>query len=184
MRIYLYRHGQTPGNSLKQYIGSTDQPVSEEGLKALAKLPAEPEIVYVTPMIRTQQTAGILFPNAKQVVVENLKEMDFGIFECRSYKDMEHDPEYQKWIDSNCEGPIPNGEQQITFSDRILKCFRENILTLDAEEVYTVTHGGTIMAILHEYSEPHKDFYDWMPKNGHGYVADWNGEKLVNIEEI
>lgn len=184
MRIYLYRHGQTPGNALKQYIGSTDQPLSDEGREALSKNSSEPKKVYVSPMIRCRQTAEILFPNVEQVVVQNLKEMDFGVFECRSYIDMEHDPDYQKWIDSNCAGPIPNGEQQIDFSNRIIKCFNEEILTLDAEEVYTVTHGGTIMAILHEYSDPHKDFYDWMPKNGHGYAADWNGEKLVNIVEI
>ena len=34
MRIVLLRHGQTPGNVLKRYIGRTDEPLSEAGERA------------------------------------------------------------------------------------------------------------------------------------------------------
>ena len=31
LKIYLIRHGQTPGNKLKRYIGTTDEQLSQEG---------------------------------------------------------------------------------------------------------------------------------------------------------
>lgn len=35
MRIYLIRHGKTPGNQLNRYIGITDEPVLEEDQEQL-----------------------------------------------------------------------------------------------------------------------------------------------------
>ena len=37
MRIYLIRHGKTPGNQLNRYIGITDEPVLEEDQEQLKK---------------------------------------------------------------------------------------------------------------------------------------------------
>ena len=38
LKIYLIRHGQTPGNKLKRYIGTTDEQLSQEGREFLEKL--------------------------------------------------------------------------------------------------------------------------------------------------
>ena len=54
-------------------------------------------------MTRARQTAHILFPQAEQIVVPGLREMDFGTFEGRNYIEMENDPDYRAWVDSNCE---------------------------------------------------------------------------------
>ena len=35
MKIYLIRHGKTPGNQLQRYIGITDEPVLEEDQERL-----------------------------------------------------------------------------------------------------------------------------------------------------
>ena len=35
MKVILIRHGKTPGNLLKQYIGRTDQSLAEEGIAEL-----------------------------------------------------------------------------------------------------------------------------------------------------
>ena len=79
MRIYLIRHGMTPGNKLGQYIGSSDEPIIESGFTAPKQVenPESKKLVYVTPLIRTQQTAKIMFPNAEQIVAADLREMDF-----------------------------------------------------------------------------------------------------------
>ena len=37
MRIYLIRHGKTPGNQLNRYIGITDESVLEEDQEQLKK---------------------------------------------------------------------------------------------------------------------------------------------------
>ncbi len=41
----------------------------------------------ITPLQRTRQTARMLFPDAELVVADGLKEMDFGVFEGRNYRD-------------------------------------------------------------------------------------------------
>ena len=112
MRIYLIRHGKTEGNALNRYIGSTDSPLCAEGIEKtrLAGGSAELKSVIVTPLIRTQQTARILFPNAEQRICYGLREIDFGDFENRSATDMEHDEAYRKWVDSGCVDACPNGE--------------------------------------------------------------------------
>ena len=33
MKVYLFRHGQTPGNAAHRYLGVTDEPLSELGME-------------------------------------------------------------------------------------------------------------------------------------------------------
>ena len=38
MKVTFIRHGMTYGNTLHQYIGATDQPLCDEGIKELEKI--------------------------------------------------------------------------------------------------------------------------------------------------
>ena len=72
MEIYLIRHGKTAGNGEGRYIGTTDEPLCSAGIEELntrwqAGLP-EAEIVYTSDLIRTRQTAVLLFPDAEKRV--------------------------------------------------------------------------------------------------------------------
>ena len=93
MLIYFLRHGLTEYNAEKRYQGQRDIPLSAAGRAMLRKADIEPKTVYITPLCRTRQTAEVLFPTAKLVVVDGLKEMCFGSFEGRNYIEMEHDPD-------------------------------------------------------------------------------------------
>ena len=75
MQIYLIRHGQTAGNALRRYIGSTNQPLTPEGAEGAKAAGARRSVrsVFVTPLVRTQQTARILCPDAEQTVVTALR---------------------------------------------------------------------------------------------------------------
>lgn len=78
IRLYLIRHGQTPGNKLQRYIGTTDEPLSTEGKEFLEKLTYPmPEALYVSPLCRCVETAGILFPGKSFHIIEELSECDF-----------------------------------------------------------------------------------------------------------
>ncbi len=105
MLIYLLRHGQTEYNAQKRYQGQRDIPLSPEGAAQLRRADFDPDVVYVSTLQRTSQTARILFPEAKLVPVDGLKEMCFGSFEGRNFIEMEKDPEYQAWVKANCESP-------------------------------------------------------------------------------
>ena len=98
MLIYFLRHGLTEYNAEKRYQGQRDIPLSAAGRAMLRKADIEPRTVYTTPLCRTRQTAEVLFPTAKLVAVDGLKEMCFGSFEGRNVIEMEKDPEYQAWV--------------------------------------------------------------------------------------
>ena len=174
MQITLIRHSKTPGNAEYRYNGRTDEPLSAEGIALAQQAGADPNVstVYVTPLQRTRQTAAILFPTAKQIIVDDLREMDFGDFEGFNFADLEHNGAYRAWVDGGCIAPCPNGEGRAEFCRRVCAAF-EGILRRAAEEgeesLTFVVHGGTIMAIMERYARPTGEFYSFRVKNAQGY---------------
>ena len=84
MRIDLVRHGMTPGNEQRRYVGgSTDEGLSAKGRSLLRAICADASVarVYSSTLKRTVQTAQILFPEAGIVPLRDLREMEFGSFE-------------------------------------------------------------------------------------------------------
>ncbi len=163
MIVILRRHGKTKGNLLKQYIGITDEEVSEEGLREIKLIPTNKNVtkVYTSSLKRTIETAKILYPNAKIIQNSGLNEMNFGIFEKKSYKDLEKNEEYKKWLETNCESKCPKGESKKEFVKRVLKSFQEIIEKEKLEKnLYFIVHGGTVMALLSELVIPRKEYFD------------------------
>jgi len=119
MLIYLLRHGLTQENLEKRYQGRRDVPLCPQGLAQLRRADFAPKTVMITSLQRTRQTAEVLFPDAELVVADGLKEMDFGVFEGRNYREMEHDPQYRAWVETGCEGRCPGGESKAEFCQRI-----------------------------------------------------------------
>ncbi len=184
MKILLVRHGATAGNRQRKYIGRTDEPLSPSGIrqaKAAGTLYGFP-FVYVTPLIRTRQTADLLFTGAKQIVLEDLREMDFGDFEGKSSAQMETDTAYRSWVEGGCLSPCPGGESREEFSRRVSSCFEAAVLSGIAEgldRLVFVIHGGTIMAVLEKFSRPAVSYYDGHVDNCQGFLctAAVSGEK-------
>ena len=178
--ILLLRHGMTPGNGKRQYIGRTDEPLSETGRAALSEFHYPPaDLVYISPMLRCRETAEILFPGAELIPVDGLREMDFGHFEGRSYLDMAKDAEYQAWLDSDCEAPIPGGESKSDFTERCCAAFARILAADDSDRLVFVVHGGTIMAVLSRFALPARDYYQWSVGNGHGFRLLWEPDSHV-----
>ena len=99
LKIHLIRHGLTDGNLNGQYIGRTDLPLSGIGVKELNRQKEEmdyPKVdkVYTSPMLRCRQTANILYPAKDAVVIDNMKEIDFGVFEGKTANELENYKEY------------------------------------------------------------------------------------------
>lgn len=174
MQVILIRHSKTPGNAELRYNGRTDEALSPEGIALAQNMGGDPKVqaVCVTPLQRTQQTAAILFPNARQMVVDDLREMDFGDFEGRSFSEMEHDMAYRAWVEGGCLAPCPNGEGRTDFSERVCAAF-EDVVTQAMErgedQVVFVVHGGTIMAVMERFARPRGDYYSYSVKNCRGY---------------
>ena len=174
----------TAGNLWKKYIGSTDEPLCPEGIAFLQGLSYPvTDRVYVTQRLRTRQTAELLFPGAEQVIVPGLEEMNFGIFEGKSYEELKETPEYQVWLNTNGEGSIPQGECKKDFCDRCENAFKTLMKQETAQRVVFVVHGGTIMALLWRLGLPRRDYYHWQVKNGQGFALDWDGSHLIYKEK-
>ena len=173
MHVRLIRHGMTAGNAARRYVGKTDEPLCPEGRADAEKKAKDNSLgcVYVSPMKRARETAAILFPNAEQIMINDLREMDFGMFEGRSADEMEHDPAYRAWVDDLCRGACPGGESQAEFHARVGAAFAETVRSLASDATFVV-HGGVIMSVLWQFAEPKRDFYEWGVPNLSGYEAD------------
>ena len=189
MQITLIRHSKTPGNAEYRYNGRTDEPLSPEGIELARQAGTDPDVkrVYVTPLQRTQQTAAILFPNAEQIVVDDLREMDFGDFEGFNYSDLEHNAAYRIWVEGGCIDPCPNGEGREEFSDRICAAFdgivREG-LQRGEKSLTFVVHGGTIMSIMECHVLPRQEYYSYRTKNCRGYRCRVNTDERLMLTDI
>lgn len=173
--IYLIRHGMTAGNQKQRYIGITDEPLCLEGREALSEICCpEPELLFVSPLLRCRETAEIIFPGKQQEICQMLSECNFGDFENKNYLELTHNPDYQAWVDSNGTLPFPNGESREAFRKRTLEEFNRIVGACFEKEINTaafVVHGGTIMNIMEAYGSPSRDFYNWHVKNGRGYFV-------------
>lgn len=188
MKIYLIRHGATKGNLEHRYVGSTDEELDLKGCIGLEEKlrlwKQDIDRLYVSPLKRCRQTAEILYPGKEQIIVEDLKECSFGEFEYRNYQELNGNPDYQKFIDTNGECGFPGGETLAEFQDRCVRAFRQVMKDVfqqapqQRESAITfVVHGGTIMAILDKFSVPHKDYYEWQTGNGEGFSASVLGDE-------
>ena len=178
MLIYLLRHGETAWNEERRYQGLTDISLSEQGRTLLGTADVSPKRVYVSPLRRTAETAAVLFPAAEQVVVPGFQEMDFGAFEGRTANEMADDPAYRAWVEGGCIGRCPGGEDWAEFSSRVCTAF-ELLMEGAPDPLVIVAHGGTQMAVLERYGRPARPCYEWLGRNGGGFLlkAEGWGEK-------
>ena len=175
MRLYLIRHGKTAANEQHLYCGSTDLPLSEDGVHKLREKNTEAikGVRFITSgMKRTCQTLELLFGQVPFETDAHFREMDFGIFEMKSYEELKEQQEYQEWISGNNEENVcPGGESGNQMKERVLKGL-ETLLARN-EDVVLVSHGGTIAIIMETlFSEEHKNRYEWQPKPGCGYLIE------------
>ena len=118
IRIVIIRHGMTATNIDKRYCGKrSDEDLCDEGIAAVKAMiekgvyPAA-SMLFVSPKKRAKSTAKLIYPELNQIVIDEFDEIDFGDFEGKNHAELDGNPDYQKWIDSNGEIAFPNGESK------------------------------------------------------------------------
>lgn len=177
--VHLIRHGTTAGNEEGRYIGSTDLPLSPGGAEALRKLRRahpypEAQAYFSSPMKRCVQTLGILYPDARPILVGDLRECSFGDWEGKTAEEIAaEDERFRRWVSGGGEPIVPpNGEDGGAFARRVCAAFEkivEGLMRSGVTSAAVVAHGGAIMAILSAFGLPRAEFYEWMTQPGRGY---------------
>lgn len=177
LKIHLIRHGVTDANYDGRYIGcKTDLPLAPEGLNELRLLKDDidyPEIerLYSSPMLRCRQTGAVLYPDFEPVMVEELKEYDFGSFENKTAAELESNPNFIPWTSGRLSAP-PGGENNSGFIKRICVGFNKIVLDMiegGLTESAVIMHGGAIMMLLGVSAVPRNKPVEWTADNGRGY---------------
>ena len=190
MRILIIRHGRTQGNIERRYVGAgTDEGLLDSEREELAKLSLSGRcLVASSPMKRALETAEIMVPGIagseeesddpaciKLLTIDELHETDFGIFEGRTYEELNNDPDtrdaYQAWIDSGGTMKIPGGESLEESQARSLEGFHKAVQkarTAGADQLIIVAHGGTVMSVMQSLFGG--NYYDYYTGNGDGYT--------------
>ena len=178
-RLVLLRHGRTEGNTRHLYYGNTDLPLLEESIDALKQnaargvYPAPEGWRFVTSgMLRANQTLRAIYGDVPFTVISGLREVDFGIFEMKSYEELKDTPAYQAWLAGDWYGNVPPGGESFAASEaRILRAFAA--LRKQPDDTIAVCHGGTILTIMAKlFPEDLKNSYEWQPEPGFGYQID------------
>jgi broad specificity phosphatase PhoE len=150
--LYLVRHGATANNRARppRLQGRrTDPALSDEGHRqarqtgrVLAELPVS--AVYTSPLLRARQTAdAIAQPHGLAVeVVEDLIEVDVGVWEGRSWEEIqETDPEAYRLFSTDAGvHPYLGGENLGTVQARVIPAL---------EQLMSDNLGRVVVAVGH-----------------------------------
>lgn len=169
MTIYLIRHGKTEANERSLYCGSTDLHLSEAGVDGLKQLHYDIQGVrFITSgMHRSNEILQVLFGNVPFTEEPRFQEVNYGIFEMTSGKQLGDDLAYRAWLAGDWENNVPpRGESISQMKKRAIEAFSEI-----RENTLVVTHGGVISGIMQAlFPEENRGFYQWEPRNGCGYA--------------
>lgn len=207
MRSYIHfiRHGITEGIINKWYYGSADLPLTDEGYEALRELMAEgiyPPLgdadCYTSGMLRADQTLKVIYGNVPFKTIPLLREMNFGSWECKTFNELQKEPEYEEWI-NNKEGSFAfpgGGDSVISFNERIQKGLKELCGYQRLKELsrrhsgkdtvsIMVCHGGTIAAAMEGwFPGDRENFWQWIPATGRGFTVEFKESEPFSYKAI
>jgi alpha-ribazole phosphatase len=154
-RLALVRHAEPEEAAHGRCYGSLDVGLSQAGREHAARLAVELaaldyDAVVSSPRTRARETAEPLAAarGLAVTVADDLREIDFGSFEGRTYAEIEQsEPElFRAWMETPTAVRFPGGE---SYGDLRVRA----VQALDAvraahESAVVVTHGGVIRAGL------------------------------------
>ena len=148
-QLILVRHGETIHNVNGIAQGWQDSELSDRGRDQVVKLAKrllgfQPDAIYSSPLPRALSTAEAIraVTGLDITVLEDLREMNYGGWEGRSFLDVRKTEEhhYRRWIDDPAY-PCPGGESHNDVLGRMNRAFEA---VRHARRPVMVTHGTAI----------------------------------------
>jgi len=183
-KLILIRHGELPPEYAGRFVGSTDAPLGENGIedsRALADLwqkKFSASKLFVSPKLRTRQTAGLICGDAAVIYDDRLREVDFGRWENLTFDEISAaDPEYSKyWYDHPDEIHFPDGESVPAFNRRVTE-FTEMLKAAPEDQITVISHGGVLTTMIRRLMDlPYESMWRWQPSRGSLSVIDCDPE--------
>ncbi len=169
--LYIIRHGITDWNKIHKLQGSTDIPLSEEGIE-MAKKACEMyrdihfDICFSSPMTRSRQTTGYVLEGRDIPIIydDRLREMNFGIYEGST--DYQTDPSIEVNVffrePEKYTFPVENGENINDLMKRTGEFLDDKIYPLleEGKDILISGHGAMNSSIICNVKKlPLSDFW-------------------------
>ncbi len=153
-RLLLLRHARIVADHVGRLIGATDVPLDPSG-EAQAQALADrvlrwgPQACYCSPMQRCRQTAAAVAPDLPLLVDPDLREIDFGQWENRTFAEAAaKDPSLvDRWAAFDLDFAFPAGKAWATFLRRV-QAAADRLVSAEPQTVLVVTHGGVIRTMI------------------------------------
>ena len=148
-QLILVRHGETIHNVNGIAQGWQDSELSDRGRDQVVRLAKRlitfrPDAIYSSPLSRAMSTAEAIraVTGLEIRVLEDLREMNYGGWEGRSFLDVRktEEEEYRRWIGDPAHR-CPGGE---SHNDVLARMNRAFDAVRDARRPVLVTHGTAI----------------------------------------
>jgi alpha-ribazole phosphatase len=160
--MILIRHAEPDAKVSGHCYGSLDVGLSGGGREQAAALAADlatidVAAIYSSPLRRARETAGAIAAGKLNalVTIDDLRELDFGDCEGRSYDEIAAImPElYTRWMSAPTTVTFPNGEDFSALSRRSTNAAARIRRRFTGRTSIIVTHGGVCRALLAEALE-------------------------------
>jgi alpha-ribazole phosphatase len=152
-RIVLVRHCEPQEDARGLCYGRLDVGLSAAGRAHAVALAAQLcealyTHVWTSPRLRARETAEPLARGMTVAIHDDLREIDFGELEGRSYDEIAgSDPElYRAWMETPTRVRFPGGESFSDLKRRAVAALEE--IRARSDVALVVTHGGVIRAGL------------------------------------
>lgn len=148
-QIVLVRHGETEWSRAGRHTGRTDLALTSNGEAdarrvgpALARWDFKHR--FVSPLKRTQQTAKLSGIAGDFVVLDDLVEWDYGVFEGRRTADITAErPGWNKWFED-----LEDGESVFDVADRADRAITKISGARADGDVVVVAHGHLLAVMI------------------------------------
>ena len=152
--LTLIRHGITAWNAQGYFQGHSDIPLSLKGKAQAEALGLHLrhdkgfnfDLIYSSTLARATQTASIALPKANIIYDDNLKELNFGVFEGHTLEENQQHKSWDYWCSDTFKHCAPKGESYEMLRKRVVMWLET--LPEDDVNIVAFTHSGTIQMLI------------------------------------
>ena len=141
LAITFIRHGMTPENEARRYIGHTDVPLAGQEKTRLLQADLQffkpVDLLVSSDLLRCRQTCERLFRNycGAKCEMEQWREINFGDWEGKTFPELKEIKEYQQWLHSPFSVAPPIGESYKAFCRRVEAAPEQTIILAEQTNI-------------------------------------------------